>query len=176
MIGGVDWLRLDLGLRSAQQIALVAEVQDACDRLGAPGLDRSAAAAGLWDEDELYIVLPLIGSPHASLQVRMNQSRILATWEDKHYVWDDTADGEEALRVDGVDEPARRRVIAWLVEQMRRPYRRRTYAAGPFEHVVWEHGDEEEDGWSDTEGILGSLLPSRRLVKEEGAGFTDPPR
>lgn len=59
-------------------------------------------------------MLPLVSVPHASIQLQVRATQILGTWEDKHYLWDTTPEGGEALRVDGIDREARAQALGWL--------------------------------------------------------------
>jgi hypothetical protein len=166
-------------LASVEQLAFVRQVEELLDAAGAPGLDREKAFAGRWDDDlfggALLIVLPLASSLHASIQLQMTSSQILGTWDDKHYLWDSTPDGGEALRVEGVDSRARARALAWLDHEIRRPVVRRDYTWGRLRHTTWEHTDDGEFSWSDARGL--QLVRTLGIqCSEEPAGFLDPAR
>jgi hypothetical protein len=62
----------------------------------ADGEDVPVTSELLFD-GALLIVLPLASSPHASIQLQMTPTMILGAWDDKHYIWDSTSEGEEPL-------------------------------------------------------------------------------
>lgn len=168
----------DTRLAAEEQLAFVREVEELLDAAGTPGLDRENAYAGRWDDvfdGELLIVLPLISSLHASIQLQITSQRILGTWDDKHYTWDNTPDGREAFSVEGVDCHNRAQALTWLDHQIRRPFVRRDYTWGPLRHTTWEHADDGEFGWSENRGLL-PIHPRGTRYTEEPAGYLDPAR
>lgn len=105
----------------------------------------------------------------------MTDEAIFGTWDDKHYLWDATRDGEEPLRVQGVDQAARAEAIRWLDRQLRRRLVQRTYQWGPFGQSTWAHEDDEDVSWSDIQGSPLARLPDPRLVEERDSGFLATP-
>jgi hypothetical protein len=110
------------------QVLIIA--RDLLDAAGTPGLDRDQADA--FNVAELYngallIVLPLASSPHASIQLQVTPTTILGTWDDKHSNWHCTSEGEEPLRIDGIDQRARTQALRWPDHEIRRPFVRRRY-------------------------------------------------
>lgn len=174
------WLELSslhpTPLTTKEQAAFATEVRGLLDAAGAPGLDREHAdafnVAELF-EGALLIVLPLISSPHASIQLQMTSTMILGTWDDKHLIWDNTGDGEEPLRVEGVDESARAVALAWLDHEIHRPFVRRDYGWGPLTQTTWGHTDGAKFSWSDNRGFLPVRTP-RTQRREESSGYLDP--
>ena len=129
--------------------------------------------AGLFD-GALIILLPLSSSPHASIQMQVTPTTILGTWDDKHYIWDSTSEGDEPLRVDGTDGQARALALRWLDQQIRRPFVRRRHQWGPLTLTTWGHTDGGDYGWTDSTGFL-PLQPPGTRHSEVPAGYLDPP-
>jgi hypothetical protein len=69
----------------------------------------------------LLTVLPLASSPHASIQLQTTPTKILGTWDDKHSIWDSASEGEEPLRIDGIDQQARGLALQWLDHESEGP-------------------------------------------------------
>ena len=176
-----SWLDLppddDTPLATADQLAFVQQVRELFDAAGAPGLDRENADAGIWRElldGALLIVLPLTSASHACIQLQMTSQMILGAWEDKHYIWDNTRDGEEELRINGTDAPARSLALAWLDHEIRRPFVRRDTRWGLLHATTWTHTDNES-AWVESTGFL-PIQPPGTGHTQMPAGYLDPPQ
>lgn len=165
----------ELLVATPDQIVFIDQVRELLDRLGVHGLDQKHTEAAIWSGDvfhgSLLILLPLAHSPHIGIQVQMTPSMILGTWDDKHYIWDSTREGEEDLRVEGVDEQSRSEALVWLEHEMRRPATRRECRWGPFKQTTWQH-DDDDSGWTDSEGFLPIRPPGTQCL-EAAAGYLD---
>lgn len=176
-----SWLELSRVHRdptlTADQVAFVDEVRELLDAAGTPGLDREKSdafnVAELFD-GAVIILLPLSSSPHASIQMQIRSTTILGTWDDKHYIWDSTSEGDEPLRVNGTDEQARAVALTWLNQQIRRPFVRRRHQWGPLTLTTWGHTDGGEHSWSDSTGFF-PLQPPGTRHSEVPAGYLDTP-
>lgn len=161
---------------SAEQAALLVEADALLDRLRPPRLTKGYGAAL---DDRLYLVLPLDGVPHASLQLQMTRSDISIAWEDEHYVWDATNPGDELFNVRGVGTEGRAAALDRLEAELRRPLRRRSYGlAGWTLRQVWQHaGDvDRAAGWriSYSRLVVLGYIPRLPLTEDVPAGFLDP--
>jgi hypothetical protein len=179
--GVTSWLELSRvhgdPTLATEQVAFVAEVGQLLDAAGTPGLDREHSDAFSLTElfdGALLIVLPLVSSPHASIQLQVSPTMILGTWDDKHYIWDSTSVGQEPLWIDGIDPQARALALQWLGHEIRRPFVRRRYQWGPLTQTTWGHTDGAQYSWTDSSGFL-PLRPRGTQHSEVPAGYLDPP-
>lgn len=170
----LDLSEEDRGIATPEQVAFADQVQELIERIGVRGLDLSQTEAAIWEGEvfhgALLILLPLRQSPHVGIQLQMTPTAILAAWEDKHYVWDSTPEGEEGLRVEAVDTDARSEALTWLERELRRPATRREYRWGPFRAVTWQHDDDP--GSVDSEGFLPLHLAGIQCAAAP-AGYLD---
>jgi hypothetical protein len=115
---------------SAAQRMLLEAARRRLDALAPSGLKPSdswatfEAGYGLAETSEgsgaLWLCVPIIGKPHASLQLGEVQGAIVGGVQDRHYAWDDSRGESFRLPIptEGPHRPIEQ-ALAWLEERMR---------------------------------------------------------